>query len=369
MKLATALDQGLFTKEADLTRFGIEALLGSEEVAASYPTNRQKLDVTIAYLRRVHHYIYYAGVQCLDMGDIMHAHPALFCRPEPSPRDLEEEKARQEAAAAGENGDDKDPATSQPAPKAIGGWAAQLDEKVQTYLKELQPEEVTSKREKQKQLVDEIEAREEAALDTTYANYGEKAGDDGKHRCRLCTKLFKAMDFVKKHIRNKHPELVVDKIAEVGESYMWEQYREDEQRPMPPIETTNNPTNPVLGGGRVGNGPGGRNGSPYRGGGRQGPYGGRGGGGYYRDDGPPPYRRGPPPPRDGPTRRRSFDRPPRSPPRHNRPPPSAPDGNLPVDPRQVTKSYQDLDNLQDTKVELSFDALDSLPPPKKKTKV
>ncbi|RLN91536.1 hypothetical protein BBJ28_00015804 [Nothophytophthora sp. Chile5] len=86
-------------------------------------------------------------------------------------------------------------------------------------------------------------------------------------------------------------------------------------------------------------------------------------------------------------RRGSFDRPPRSPPRYNNgggngygrsesrgPPPASgppriPDSELPVDPRQVNTSYRDLDNLQDTKVELSFDALDSLPPPKKKSKV
>lgn len=389
LKLAQALDQRLFTKDAELRRYGIDALLDHDEVTAKYSTNRQKLDVTIAYLRRVHHYIYYAGVQCIDMGDIMHAHPALFCRPEPSTRDLEEEKARQDAAAAaaadnnsankneeGENGEAAETeagaekeasAAATPAPKAIGGWAAQLDEKIKAYLEELLPEAVAEKRAAEKAVVDEIESREEAALESTYTNYGEKAGDDGKHRCRLCTKLFKAMDFVKKHIRNKHPELVVDKIAEVGESYMWEQYQKDEQRPLPPIETINNPV--ALGGSR---GPAGRNNSSYQGRGnnRPSPYGGGRGGSYYRDEGPGYRSRGPPPPRDR-VRRGSFDRPSRSPPRgggYNRPPPP-PEGDLPVDPRQITKSYQDLDNLQDTKVELSFDALESLPPPKKKTKV
>lgn len=362
LTLATALDQRVFKNEADRTRFGIEALLAHDDVAAVYSAEKQKLDVIIAYLRRVHHYIYYAGTQCIDMGDIMHAHPALFCRPEATARDLEEAKAREEAAAAaGADADDD-------AAKSIGGWAASLDEKVQAYIKELEPSVVEEKAAKEAALVEEIEAREEAALESTYANYCEKAGDDGKHRCRLCTKLFKAADFVKKHIRNKHPELVVDKIAEVGESYMWEQYREDPNRPLPPIETTNTlSTNPVLGGGR-GGGPNSyqnRGGGNGNGGGR--PYGGgppRG----YRNDGPPGggYRsRGPS--RDS-RPRESFgprDGPPRSPPRSNRPP----EGDLPVDPRQVTKSYQDLDNLQDTKVELSFDALDSLPPPKKKSKV
>lgn len=362
LTLATALDKCIFVKEADLKRFGIEALLDHHDIVSVYSSEKQKLDVVVAYLRRVHHYIYYAGAQCIDMGDIMHAHPALFCRPEPTARDLEEAKVREEMVAAGDAGE---PSES----KSLGGWAASLDEKVQAYIKELEPTVLTEKKEKEQALVNEIEAREEAALESTYANYCEKAGDDGKHRCRLCTKLFKAADFVKKHIRNKHPELVVDKIAEVGESYMWEQYREDPNRPLPPIETTNNLTNPVLGGGRGG---GSGNGFQNRGGNGGRTFGGgppRGGGGY-RNDGPPGggYR-GRGPPRDSRPRRDSFDSrggPPRSPPRYNRPPR---DGDLPVDPRQITKSYQDLDNLQDTKVELSFDALDSLPPPKKKTKV
>ncbi|CAH0474168.1 unnamed protein product [Peronospora belbahrii] len=402
--LAKALDARLFYGAEDkLARFGIETLLASEEVGQSYSSDKEKLDVIVAYLRRVHHYIYYAGVQCLDMGDIMHAHPALFCRPPPSARDIEEEKARQEAAASSmtismgdtvtkgnkdsatsveseEKGDQSTSVTTGETAKAIGGWASALDEKVQTYLKELAPEVVEAKRAKNRALVDEIEAREEAALESTYANYGEKASDDGKHRCRLCTKLFKAMDFVKKHIRNKHPELVVDKVAEVGESYMWEQYREDEQHPMPPLETINTMPGGALLGGRGGHNCS-RNGGGYRGRLDRDFGGGGGGRGFYRDDG---YRGRGPPMRDDRMRRGSFDRPPRSPPRHNGsgggygrspsrgPPPAGPrvpDSELPVDPRQVSTSYRDLDNLQDTKVELSFDALDSLPPPKKKTKV
>ncbi|TMW55033.1 hypothetical protein Poli38472_013795 [Pythium oligandrum] len=351
LKLTVLLDNALYTKASDLASLGIEALLEKDEVASAYSTEKQKLDVVVAYLRRVHHYIYYAGVQCIDMGDIMHAHPALFCRPPPTSKDLEEEQARKESVGTQEESSES---------KTIGGWAASLDEKVQAYIEELSPEKIAEKLEKEKALVEEIETREESSLESTYSNYAEKAGDDGKHRCRLCTKLFKALDFVKKHIRNKHPELAVDKIAEVGESYMWEQYREDANRPLPPIETTNTLTNPVLGGR-------GNNGSPFQGRGQgRGPYGGGppgGNRGYYRDG--PGYRGGGGygPPRDSRARRGSFGDRGRSPPRR------APEGDLPVDPRQVTKSYQDLDNLQDTKVELSFDALDSLPPPKKKSKV
>ncbi|KAF1784987.1 Protein of unknown function DUF3546 [Phytophthora cactorum] len=356
LSLAKALDARLFHgAEEKLARFGIEAF----------------------WLRRSDAELLECAVS--RHGRIMHAHPALFCRPPPSARDIEEERARQDAAAKQEEApteENKSDAAEAGEKEPIGETAKASADGPQRWTRRCR--RVEAKRAKDRALVDEIEAREEAALESTYSNYGEKASDDGKHRCRLCTKLFKAMDFVKKHIRNKHPELVVDKIAEVGESYMWEQYREDEQHPMPPLETTNSMPGGAVLGGRAGGSNGGRNSGGYRG--RPERDFGGGGRGFYRDDG---YRGRGPPIRDDRMRRGSFDRPPRSPPRYNGggygrspsrgPPPSGPprvpDSELPVDPRQVSTSYRDLDNLQDTKVELSFDALDSLPPPKKKTKV
>lgn len=35
-----------------------------------------------------------------------------------------------------------------------------------------------------------------------------KMEDEGKFRCKTCSKLFKATEFVEKHILNKHSELV-----------------------------------------------------------------------------------------------------------------------------------------------------------------
>lgn len=35
-----------------------------------------------------------------------------------------------------------------------------------------------------------------------------KQEDEGKYRCKSCSKLFKATSFVEKHILNKHAELV-----------------------------------------------------------------------------------------------------------------------------------------------------------------
>lgn len=41
-----------------------------------------------------------------------------------------------------------------------------------------------------------------------------KQEDEGKFRCKTCLKLFKATNFVEKHIANKHPELV-DSLKEL----------------------------------------------------------------------------------------------------------------------------------------------------------
>ena len=37
-----------------------------------------------------------------------------------------------------------------------------------------------------------------------------------KYRCKECSKLFKAPEFVVKHVIVKHPELIGDKLDDVG---------------------------------------------------------------------------------------------------------------------------------------------------------
>ncbi|KAF0685049.1 Aste57867_23078 [Aphanomyces stellatus] len=318
---------------------GIASILASLDESSS---ERRRLDITIAYLRRVHHFIYYAGVQCLDMGDVMHAYPALFIRPAATDRDLEDDKSVSHKAFSVEDG------TIAPG-AGWGAWSVSLDERIEAQLKLHVPSVVVAKQQEDLVLVQDIEAREELALEPVYNSYTEKAGDDGKHRCLLCTKLFKSLEFVKKHIRNKHPELVVEKIFSAGETFMWDQYREDPDRPMDPIVMANQPVLRPAYDRRDNYGRGGGGGyrqPPHydggRGGGFRGGWGGRGGGGY------PPQQNYP----------RRFDGPRQPPPRSDRP--------LPVDPRQVSTSYQDLDSVPAQSVDLDFqDALGSLPPPKK----
>ncbi|KAG9402346.1 hypothetical protein AC1031_006965 [Aphanomyces cochlioides] len=296
-------------------------------------SERERLDIIVAYLRRVHHFIYYAGIQCFDMGDVMHAYPALFVRPAATERDIEDDKSVTHKTFS-----DDGTAT---AGAGWGAWSVSLDERVEAQIKLNEPSVVEAKNRAELELVQEIEGREESALEPVYKSYTEQAGDDGKHRCLLCTKLFKSLEFVKKHIRNKHPELVVEKIVSAGENYMWDQYREDPERPMDPIVTVNQPVlrNSYDRRDSYGRGGGGGYRQPYYDGGRGGYRSGGRGGGYA----PPNYPR-----------------------RYDRPPPSRSDRPLPVDPRQISTSYQDLDSVPTQSVDLDFnDALGSLPPPKK----
>lgn len=62
---------------------------------------------------------------------------------------------------------------------------------------------------------------------------------DGKARCSIsyCKKLFKNKEFLKKHIKAKHPELALEKMVRVAEPYMRERYEKEHilQRNLPNI--------------------------------------------------------------------------------------------------------------------------------------
>lgn len=66
---------------------------------------------------------------------------------------------------------------------------------------------------------------------------------DGRARCGYawCDKLFKAPEFVKKHLRSKHSALSMDIAIECSKPFMWERYNRDSiyARPLPsvPVET------------------------------------------------------------------------------------------------------------------------------------
>ena len=66
---------------------------------------------------------------------------------------------------------------------------------------------------------------------------------DGRARCgyKWCGKLFKAPEFVKKHLRTKHESLAADVTIQCAKPYMWDRYCSEciYDRPLPsiPVET------------------------------------------------------------------------------------------------------------------------------------
>lgn len=361
-------------------------------------STKEQLDVLIVYLRRIHDYIYYAGVQCHDRGDVLHTHPAIFCRPAFTEKDVEDDLERlkdYEQVVKEEDPEAETTTTKRSSKRRWSGWATALDEKIQHTLER----DIKTRAERLERLESDlslVEAQEDLALGSVYETYirpveEESAKDESesdqasrRQRCTICTKLFKALVYVQKHIRNKHPEVVLELTNRAGEEWMWKHYSEDPERPMPHLvpgrhrvtlgSSSGGGHHRVGRGGRGGNhhhhhhsgyhqsgrgyqgGRGSSSGYGYQGGrgggggyqgGRGGGYrgggfhhgGGRGRGGYHLGGGDSRYHSGPP------------------------------QGDYTPDPRRVSTSYQDLDRVNDTPVDLNFeDALSHVPPPKKKQK-
>jgi hypothetical protein len=50
----------------------LAAIVATDAFGELRPTLAERLDAAIAYLRRVHCYLYYEARQCMDAGDVMH---------------------------------------------------------------------------------------------------------------------------------------------------------------------------------------------------------------------------------------------------------------------------------------------------------
>lgn len=342
LRLAKLLDSTTFRRiHPDAP--GIEEFLATLDCndLAEDALNKKVLDAAIGYLRIVHFYVYYAGAQCRDLGDILHTHPALFCRPPISDRLLEEEKAFVEQA----NNSEADDTIKSP----HGEWVLNMDKKVDERIAELEQDDEVY--EKECALAKQVEELEDEALEPVYSAYASSVDGSEKQRCDLCKKLFKALPYVKKHIRNKHPELVMDKLAQVGEPFMWERYSADSNRPTPQILETTRVSLSRRGGNNY-RSRSSRGRDNYR---SRDDYGSRGrqSGGYHQNGG-------------GNYGKRSYSRGNFRP--HNDDPRAQPLPDQQEDPRKISTSYKDVDNVQTSKVELDFDALSSLPPPKKRRK-
>ncbi|KAJ2614004.1 hypothetical protein H4S08_001929 [Coemansia sp. RSA 1365] len=136
---------------------------------------RRELDLLLEYLRRVHYYCYYCGHTADNAEDFARRCARLHLR-----RALPPNRS----------------------PQPSGNWIRNLDNRNDVIIYPLEGERLYKEGGKS------LERETDNVLDTHI-----KQLDEGRYRCLLCTKLFKGDAFVRKHIRNKHPEAVPDTLV------------------------------------------------------------------------------------------------------------------------------------------------------------
>lgn len=172
---------------------------GAEDVPkdASLDETKLKLDMMSVYLRQAHMYCYYCGLES-ESSEELHRKCALHYRKRPG---------------------------SEPIPKEKN-WHKYHDGKLEVKI-----------------LGDSFEVWKvggvckDMELDRRMENGKITYVEEQKFRCVQCQKLFKGEDFVKKHIRTKHPESLADWETEIS---FFNNYMRDPNRLTP--STTPNPT-------------------------------------------------------------------------------------------------------------------------------
>lgn len=164
------------------------------------------LDTYLAYLREAFHCCYYCGVVA-DHAEELVRKCIKHERQEASSSNSQENHGKTKESSNG-NGQEY----------AEDRWGDSLDHKLACLL---DPAGVDPAEYGGTKLEDERE--------TMAAPHVTKE-DEGKWRCQACKKLFKAQEFVEKHVLNKHPELVK---SEMDEWELFNNFILDPQHIMP----------------------------------------------------------------------------------------------------------------------------------------
>jgi hypothetical protein len=185
------------------------------------------LDVTVAYLRRVHLLSFYNACSVASrVGEVLngsHAASTIHLRLANADEILE---------PAMDAGDGDGP--------VVDLLAQRLNDSIQKAL-----EEASSWDEASSQYVLGPEA-DSQAKEIEYQESQVEGGwiedhalidEDGRARCsfHFCRKLFKDSSFLKKHLIKKHSEFLRAEMAKCHDEYMMKAWDGQEQRPVPPI--------------------------------------------------------------------------------------------------------------------------------------
>lgn len=220
-----------------------------QEVPPAFQDIEDALDVSIAYLRRVHLLSFYNGCTPANrIGDVWAGkHPASTVHLRladadeklPSGNDTTEEGKDASAAAAsatdGEEG-------NEPKEVKVDLLVQRLDNAIEKALEETK--EWLEDPDKWKEVVvspenDAASSRLEHAESQVEGRWIENHSldEDGRARCsfHFCKKLFKDASFLHKHLLKKHSEFMRAEMAACHDESMMQAWDAQEQRPVPPI--------------------------------------------------------------------------------------------------------------------------------------
>ncbi|GAB0498442.1 hypothetical protein MMPV_009786 [Pyropia vietnamensis] len=177
-------------------RRGVDSCPFTDDRLAALPTPARRVDYASAYLRAVHAYDYYSGNEFVD-------NPSTLPAP-PKRRPLSTDEAEREEA----NG--------------FGSWERRVDERATGMI------ERTSERVRNG---GSDGAAERAARTEAWLKEHTKEEEGGRFRCTLPPfKLFKAPEFVHKHLRTKHGEALAKQLAAVDDKIFMQNYLADPHR-------------------------------------------------------------------------------------------------------------------------------------------
>ncbi len=214
------------------------------------------LDVTIAYLRRVHLFTFYNGCTFADhVGAVVsgnHASSTIHLRLKGADEILK--KTREENAdiyddlPMAEENDSNETNNNAGAPNTTSTTTSvhssaemkdmlvmRLDDSIEKVLQSITNAMETPSPFIVNETVDaiarEIESSEEKAKKEWINNHAV-IDNDGRARCsfHFCNKLFKDETFLQKHLLKKHPEFLQAEMAKTHDSYMMDWWEKEENR-------------------------------------------------------------------------------------------------------------------------------------------
>jgi len=177
---------------------GVPADITSSLLGQEMP-DELKLDLQVLYLRRVHHFCFYAAAWCVDEWELRERCGTAVLR------DVSNEAA-----------------VNKPEQSDEGEWAHAHEQRVKNFL-------ATAACQRPQPPTAETEPVAGRVMDLMQASTLKIA--EGKFRCTRCGKHFRGCDYVQKHFRKMHGDAIQVLLHEARQQAAEAAYIEDPQRP------------------------------------------------------------------------------------------------------------------------------------------